>query len=314
MPRLLVRGRRLRPRARRATAHRAGVGEGGDLDPEAGGRGPRVGVDGLVLRRLPRLRALPLQGVLGGVLRRALPRAAGQLLGDTPACGQRHVPQLGPAAAASDLRGRAPGEGARDGALHPTAAAGAGDPDRLAPGRHAGTLARRRRARRAHPSVQGAAAEALLRRARRRAVRPDLRASRVLPDARRARDPGGTVGGAGGADRRGGAGRAGLGHGGQDARAAGRAERGGHARALRAGGRDREHGARLRRGAHQRVPGPVRARRDRRLRAPPPARPAARWAADRGVPGRHRRQLPAGQPPARAAQDRGPARARRTTC
>ena len=52
-----------------------------------------------------------------------------------------------------------------------------------------GTLAGRGRARRPHPPVQGAAAQALLRRARRRAVRPDLRAARVLPDAHRARDP-----------------------------------------------------------------------------------------------------------------------------
>ena len=49
--------------------------------------------------------------------------------------------------------------------------------------------ARRRRARRADPPVQGAAAQALLRRARLGAVRADLRAARVLPDAHRARDP-----------------------------------------------------------------------------------------------------------------------------
>ena len=49
--------------------------------------------------------------------------------------------------------------------------------------------ARRRRARRAHAAVQGAAAQALLRRPRLGAVRADLRAARVLPDPHRARDP-----------------------------------------------------------------------------------------------------------------------------
>ena len=53
------------------------------------------------------------------------------------------------------------------------------------------------------------------------------------------------------AHRRGRARRARLGHGGQDARAARRAARRGHARALRARRRHREHGARLRRGAHR---------------------------------------------------------------
>ena len=54
--------------------------------------------------------------------------------------------------------------------------------------RHAAHAARRR-ARRPHPPVQGAAAQAPLRRLRQRAVRPHHRAARVLPDARRARDP-----------------------------------------------------------------------------------------------------------------------------
>ena len=50
-------------------------------------------------------------------------------------------------------------------------------------------LAGRRRPRRPDAAVQGAAAQALLRRPRRRAVRPHLRAARVLPDAHRAGDP-----------------------------------------------------------------------------------------------------------------------------
>ena len=86
-------------------------------------------------------------------------------------------------------------------------------PDRLAPRRSRGALAGRRRARRAHAPVQGAAAEALLRRPRRGAVRPDLRAARVLPHAHRARDPQRTRRGDRRADRRCGAGGAGLGHG-----------------------------------------------------------------------------------------------------
>ena len=63
------------------------------------------------------------------------------------------------------------------------------DPDRVVAlgGRRA--LARQRRARRPDAAVQGAAAQALLRRARLGAVRADLRAARVLPDAHRARDP-----------------------------------------------------------------------------------------------------------------------------
>ena len=61
--------------------------------------------------------------------------------------------------------------------------------DRRTTRRGARARAGRRRARRAHAAVQGAAAEALLRRARLRAVRPHHRAARVLPDARRAGDP-----------------------------------------------------------------------------------------------------------------------------
>ncbi len=58
LPRLLVRGRRLRPSARRAAAHRGGVGEGGDLGqetPEAIGAVWEWTVEHLP--RLPRLHA-----------------------------------------------------------------------------------------------------------------------------------------------------------------------------------------------------------------------------------------------------------------
>ena len=89
------------------------------------------------------------------------------------------LPQLGPAPAPADLLRREAGMGRVE-----RAAA-----DRR-PRRHGGAArAARRRARRPHEAVQGAAAQAPLRRPRRRAVRPDLRAARVLPDAHRARDP-----------------------------------------------------------------------------------------------------------------------------
>ena len=70
------------------------------------------------------------------------------------------------------------------------------------------------------PAAEGAAAEVLLRRARLGAVRPDHLAARVLPHALRARDPQPPRAGDRGEQRRRGAGRARLGHGLQDARAA----------------------------------------------------------------------------------------------
>ena len=70
-PRLLGRGRRLRPLGGQAAADRVRVGGG---EPAAGGRRRRLGVDLLRLPRLPRLRRLPLRGVLGGLLRRRATR------------------------------------------------------------------------------------------------------------------------------------------------------------------------------------------------------------------------------------------------
>ena len=99
-------------------------------------------------------------------------------------------------------------------------------------------LAGRRRARRADAPVQGAAAQALLRRPRRGAVRPHLRAARVLPDAHRARDPrarGEIVAATGAAELV----ELGSGTAEQDARAARRDARRRHARALRPGRRVR---------------------------------------------------------------------------
>ena len=92
-PRHLVRGRRLRPRARRAPPHRGRVGEGGDLGPA----GRREGLRGAGrvwewtasrVHRLPGLRRPPLPRVLRGLLRRRLPRPARRLVGDAPA--RRH--------------------------------------------------------------------------------------------------------------------------------------------------------------------------------------------------------------------------------
>ena len=90
------------------------------------------------------------------------------------------LPQLGPAAAAADLLGSEAGMGRVERAdlridVHVGAAAPRALPDDVLDG--------------LTQPVQGAAAQAPLRRPRRRAVRPDLRAARVLPDAHRAGDP-----------------------------------------------------------------------------------------------------------------------------
>ncbi len=60
------------------------------------------------LRRLPGLRRVSVPRVLGGLLRRGLPRAQRRLVGDRRARRERALPQLGPATAPPDLRGRAP--------------------------------------------------------------------------------------------------------------------------------------------------------------------------------------------------------------
>ena len=116
-PRELVRGRRLRPRARRPPPDRGGVGDGGDLDQpmrsgtrtsasgarhgarrrarRGGGRLRRARLLGNVWEwtatssRLPGLRRPPLPRVLRGLLRRRLPRPARRLLGDAAA--RRHA-------------------------------------------------------------------------------------------------------------------------------------------------------------------------------------------------------------------------------
>ena len=106
-------------------------------------------------------------------------------------------------------------------------------------GRLPGRFAAGRRAGRPHRHAEVAAAQVVLRRAGQRAVREDHRAARVLPD------PGGAVHPAGrrppdrGAHRGGLPGRARLGLVGQDAAAALRAARRGHAAPVRAGRRER---------------------------------------------------------------------------
>ena len=217
-PRVLVRGRRLRPRPRRPPPDGGRVGEGGDLGP---GHGRRDGSLGRRARRRDAARtsttaasaAPPPAPTPDG----ASPCGALGMLGDvwewtsSPFRGYAgfgahpyreysevffgdgyrvlrggswatrahaatpHVPQLGPPPAAPDLLRAAAGMGRLTLESH------------LSDGveRDAG----RRRPRRPDAPVQGAAAQAPLRRARLGAVRRDLRAARVLPDAHRARDP-----------------------------------------------------------------------------------------------------------------------------
>jgi hypothetical protein len=129
--RLLVRSRRLRPLRREAPADRGRVGEGrrGRLARLGQPRRPalrpcarrglprwcqpvrrraddrrRLGVDGVRLHRLPRLRHVPLQGVLRGVLRLRLQGPAGRLVGDVAVGGPGDLPQLGLSRPPPDLR------------------------------------------------------------------------------------------------------------------------------------------------------------------------------------------------------------------
>ncbi len=304
----LVRGRRLRPSARCAPAHRGRVGEGGE-EGAAGHprRSGRLGVDEQHLPRLSRLRRPPVPRVLGGVLRRGLPRAARRLVGDaSPRC-QPDLPQLGPAGAPADLRRCAPGASEqRDGADRQSSTRLRSD--RLAPGgqpRNARSpttcsTVSRGPSRNCRPSTSTMRAE--------RSCSTDLRAARVLPDPRRARDPR--------AARRelsaltGAVELVELGSGTAaktrvllDAlHAAGTLER--YVPVDVTESMVRECAA----DAHRRVPGPARTRRDRRLRASPRPGAERHRVADRRLPRRHDRQLPARQPPARPARDRPPAR------
>ena len=177
---------RRRPSGRRRRPGAVAAGSSKDED--------RVGVDVEQVRRLPRLRRASRT--------RSTPRSSSATT--TASCAAAHgppipawsphVPQLGPTPAPADLRRRPVGprhEGlnARMEPILAPRSASTCAPTSTRATANAG----RRRPRRPHPPVQGAAAQALLRRRRRRSVRPDLRAARVLPDARRALDPRGAL-------------------------------------------------------------------------------------------------------------------------
>ncbi len=199
LPRELVRGRRLRSRARRATPHRGTSGSGrrpgssGRQASARSGSGPPP-----TSSPTPGSRPIPTAST-----RRCSSASA------TACCAGARGPRTRASRPPPSATGTCP-SGARsspacgwhgtvgaDGVVSAVVRAGrerTDDHDRLASGRLLRALTRRRRARRAHAPVQGAAAEALLRRPRRRAVRSHLRAARVLPHARRARDPRGLRG------------------------------------------------------------------------------------------------------------------------
>ena len=84
VPRLLVRGRRLRPRARRPAPHRSGVGEGGDLGPKEDLAGHRagLGVDRVEFDGYPGFVAHPYREYSEVFFGARLPRAARRLVGD----------------------------------------------------------------------------------------------------------------------------------------------------------------------------------------------------------------------------------------
>ncbi len=150
------------------------------------------------------------------------------------------------------------------------------DHDRALRAQRRARLAGRRGARRAQPQPQGAAAEVLLRRARLAAVRRDHDAARVLPDALRARDPQPAGAGDRRRERRRRAGRAGLGHRVEDARAALRDGGRRHAAPLRAVRRRRLGRRSVRRRADRALSGTRGARRRRRLRPRPRPHPRRR--------------------------------------
>ncbi len=214
----------------------------------ARGRRAGVGVDSVVLRRLSRLRRIPLSRVFRGVLRRGLQGAAGRLVGDAPARGHAHVPQLGPARATADLRGPAPGQ--RRSVMEPSTPPeplleDAIQIDSHLDGTHERSLADDALDGLTRPFKElppkhfyDARGAQLFDRICELPEYYPTRAERaILEDS--AQEIAAT-------DRRGGTGRAGIGNGRQDACAARRPACGRHAVSLRARRRDREHGARMR--------------------------------------------------------------------
>ena len=198
LPRLLVRGRRVRARTGRAPAKRGRVGEGRRraLRQDRPIARAEVGLEGVgavwewtssCFDGYPGFRAYPYREYSEVFFGDALQGAARRLVGDPPARGDADVPQLGPPAAAADLLRAATGEGR---VMEPAIGRRSVQIriDSHLDGSHERSLADDALDGLTRP-VQGAASQALLRRARSRAVRPHLRAPRVLPDARRARDP-----------------------------------------------------------------------------------------------------------------------------
>ena len=220
-PRLLVRGRRLRPRARRSPPHRGRVGEGGDLGPASGtSPAPPVG------RRAARAPPTPTStssrfgtGAVGRATRPAPRRAAARACSATSgsgrpadfrgypgfgafpyreysevffgadykvlrggswatrrARGHPDLPQLGLPAAPPDLLRLADRQDAmtptRRSRMQPVTDAPPTSGSTPTSSDGAPAHAGRRRARRPDAPVQGAAAQALLRRPRLGAVRP----------------------------------------------------------------------------------------------------------------------------------------------
>ena len=168
--------------------HAAGRRLPGGREPERrpGHARRRLGVDVQRLPRLPRLPPAPLPRVLRGLLRPRLQGPAWRLVGDRAPRGHARPSATGTCPSGARSSPACAWPGTREHGDHPRQRP---DPDRLVAHRGRRAHARRRRARRADQAVQGAAAEALLRHARLGAVRPDLRAARVLPDAHRAGDP-----------------------------------------------------------------------------------------------------------------------------
>ena len=266
-----------------------------------------LGVDLERLRRLPGVRAAPLQGVFGGLLRDRLPRAPRRLVGD--ARPRDHARRSATGTSRSAARS-SPASGSRGTLRHASAGRNRRDPDRVLALRGRGPNACQRRARRADATVQGAPAQALLRRAEARSCSSG---SASCPSTtRRGPRSGSSSSSAREIVELTGAGElVELGSGSAEkARVLlERDGRGRHASALRPARRLRERRARGGRAARRRVRRAPDPRRDRRLPASPRARPAARrHAADRRAARRHDRQLPARDAPRPAAPDRSAAR------
>src|SRR5215471_9877372 len=109
--RQLVRGGRVRALAGRAPPERSRMGGGRGTRRRSGRAATdarrRLGMDSHRLRRIPGVRALPLPGVLGGVLRIRVQGAAGRILGDRSHRPAGDVPELGLPDPPPDLRRRA---------------------------------------------------------------------------------------------------------------------------------------------------------------------------------------------------------------